>query len=396
MTRREAFFAWSLLPEIGPAKMRILLQCFPDPRESLGAPLERLCRVPGLGRSCADVLHKWEEHCDISGELRHLQQAGVSLVTWEDLSFPVQLKEIADPPVCLYLRGDVLTLQQSADSLAMVGTRAATPYGRRMARALATQAARAGWTVVSGLARGIDTVCHQATLDAGGKTIAVLGSGLDRVYPAENLQLARDIAEKGGALISEFPLGTRPERHHFPMRNRILSGLSRGTLVVEAFLQSGSLITAMQATEQGRVVFAVPGQADSLSARGCHALLKDGARLVESIEDVQEEFSLLPGMRDCALRRESREKEEALAAREVALPPLEYRVWLAVGDGQVSLDALVEQCREPVPAVLAALLNLEVKQLVRQLPGKLVRRIPGPRAKPEGGQGRESAPGFVV
>lgn len=167
------------------------------------------------------------------------------------------------------------------------------------------------------------------------------------------------------------------------MRNRILSGLARGTLVVEASLQSGSLITAMQATDQGRVVFAVPGQADSLSARGCHALLKDGARLVESMEDVQEEFSLLPCMRDYVLQRESREQEEALAAREVALPPLEYRIWLAAGDGQVSLDALVEQCGETVPAVLAALLNLEVKGLVRQLPGKLVRRIPGRRARPE-------------
>lgn len=383
MTRREAFLAWSLLPEIGPAKMRILLQCFPEPQESLGASLERLCRVPGLGRPCAEVLHRWEEHCDVSAELRHLQQVGVSLVTWEDLSYPTQLKEIADPPICLYLRGDMLTLQQSANALAMVGTRLATAYGRRMAHTLATQAARAGWTVVSGLARGIDTICHQATLAAGGKTIAVLGSGLDLIYPAENLQLARDIAERGGALISEFPLGTRPEKHHFPMRNRIIAGLSRGTLVVEASLKSGSLITAMQASEQGRVVFAVPGQADSISARGCHALLKDGARLVESMTDIQEEFSLLPGMRDCVLQRESREKEEVLAAREVTLPPLEYRIWVAIGEEQISLDALVEQCCAPVPAVLAALLNLEVKQLVRQLPGKMVRRIPGPRAKAE-------------
>lgn len=383
MTRREAFIALNMLPEIGPGRVRLLMECFPELQECLGAPLEELRRVPRLGEACARVLHQWEEHCDLERELRQARQAGVALVAWEDPSYPPQLREIPDPPVCLYVRGDLLALQQSANSLAMVGTRLATAYGSRMARRLAIQAVRNGWTVVSGLARGVDTICHQATLEAGGRTIAVLGNGLDSVYPVENLELARRIAASGGALVSEFPLGSRPDRHHFPMRNRIISGLSRGTLVVEASLQSGSLITAAQATEQGRIVFAVPGLADSPAARGCHALLKDGARLVEEFSDVQEEFTLLPGLRDSAFQREERRRQEELREAEVPLPPLEYRLWELLGEEERPLDLLVAESGERVSAVLAALLNLEIRQMARQLPGKRVRRVPGRRGVPQ-------------
>ncbi len=382
MTRREAFIAWNLLPEIGPGRMRLLLQCFSDPQESLGAPLERLRRVPRLGENCAQMLHHWEDHCDLAGELLRARQAGVSLVVWEDLSYPSSLREISAPPICLYLRGDILALQGCANALAIVGTRMVTAYGARMARRLATQAAQGGWVVVSGLARGVDTLCHQATLEAGGRTIAVLGNGLDSVYPAENLELARRIAGSGGALLSEFPLGTRPDRCHFPMRNRIISGLSRGTLVVEASLQSGSLITAAQATEQGKAVFAVPGMADTPAARGCHALLKDGARLVEDFSDIQEEFSLLPGLREHAYQREERRRQEEEQETEVPLAPLEYRLWLSLGDEERPLDALVEECGEGIAAVLSALLNLEIRKMVRQLPGKRIRRVPGRRGVP--------------
>jgi len=250
MTRREAFIALNLLPEIGPGRMRLLLQCFPEPQEALGAPLERLLRVPRLGENCARVLHDWEHYCDLANEERRAQQAGVSIVAYEDLSYPAQLKDIHDPPICLYVRGDLLTLQRSLESLAMVGSRQVTQYGAVTARQLATDIARAGWVVVSGLARGIDTICHTATLDAQGKTIAVLGSGLEYIYPPENLDLARRIVASGGVLLSEFALGTRPDRHNFPMRNRIISGLTRGTVVVEAGLQSGSLITVAQVSAQ--------------------------------------------------------------------------------------------------------------------------------------------------
>ena len=380
MTRREAFIALNLLPEIGPGRMRLLLQCFPEPQEALGAPMEQLLRVPRLGEACARVLHDWERYCNLAKEERRAQLAGVSIVAYEDLSYPAQLKEIHDPPICLYVRGDLLTLQRSMQSLAMVGSRQVTQYGVVMAKRLATDIAQSGWTVVSGLARGIDTICHTATLDVQGKTIAVLGSGLEHIYPPENLELARRIVSSGSVLISEFALGTRPDRHNFPMRNRIISGLSRGTLVVEAGLQSGSLITAAQALEQGRAVFAVPGRVDSPYSRGCNALIKDGARLVESVEDIQEEFSILPGLRDTVLRREQSQREEEAQILEVPLGALEYQIWQAVGDEERTVDSLIELIDAPVSSLLGALLTLEIQQMIRQLPGRRVRRVPGRRA----------------
>lgn len=382
MTRREALIALNLLPEIGPGRMRLLLQCFPEPQEALGAPLDRLRRVPRLGEAAANVLHNWEQHCDLANEERRAQQAGVSLVTYDDLSYPRQLKEIHDPPICLYLRGDLLALQDSINSLAMVGSRMVTQYGISVARRLATEAVHAGWCIVSGLARGIDTISHTATLDANGRTIAVLGSGLAHLYPPENLELARRIVSHGGAVISEFSLSTKPDRHNFPMRNRIISGLCRGTLVVEAGLQSGSLITAGQALDQERAVFAVPGRIDSPCSQGCNALIKAGAKLVESFQDIQEEFSLLPSMRDTVLRREQRQQEEELQQTEVALNPLEFRIWTAIGDEERNIDELVEELDQPASSVLGALLTLEIQQLIRQLPGKCVRRVPHRRAIP--------------
>lgn len=380
MERREAFIALNLLPEIGPGRMRLLMQCFPNPQDALGAPMERLMRVPRLGANGARVLHEWERHCDLANEERRCQRAGVSIVTWEDLSYPSQLREIHDPPICLYLRGDIRALQKSGNALAVVGSRNVTQYGVNTARMLSMAAAQGGWTVVSGLARGIDTVAHTAALDARGCTIAVLGSGLEHLYPQENLGLARRIAENGGAVISEFSLGTRPDRHNFPMRNRIISGLSRGTLVVEAGLQSGSLITAAQALEQGRAVFAVPGRIDSPFACGCNALIKEGARLVESFKDIQEEFSTLPGLRDTVLRREQAQQETLAQETEIPLNPLEYRIWCEIGDDEQDIDTLVEKLDAPASSILGALLTMEIQQVVRQLPGKRVRRVPDRRA----------------
>lgn len=381
MTRREAFIALNLLPEIGPGRVRLLLQCFSNPQDALGASVESLMRVPRLGAAGANVLHDWEKHCDLLNEERRCQRAGVSIVTCEDVSYPSQLREIHDPPICLYLRGDLMALQKSGNALAVVGSRTVTQYGVASTRLLASDAARAGWTIVSGLARGIDTIAHTAALDVGGCTIAVLGSGLEHLYPQENLGLARRIAENGGAVISEFSLGTRPERHNFPMRNRIISGLSRGTLVVEAGLQSGSLITAAQAIDQGRTVFAVPGRIDSPYARGCNALLKDGARLVESYDDIRDEFSILPGLSDTAIRREQAQQDALAQIAEIQLNPLEYRLWCAIGDGDREIDALVDELDVPASSVLGALLTMEIQQVIRQLPGKLVCRVPDRRVK---------------
>ncbi|MBQ4479387.1 MAG: DNA-processing protein DprA [Victivallales bacterium] len=384
MERREAYIAMNLLPEIGPARLRILLEHFPDPRHALGAPVEKLQSIPRLGQRGAQILHDWERHCSLVQEIRRAEQSGVYLVTWEDSPYPAILKEIHDPPICLYVRGDLSALQNSSQTLAMVGSRFTTAYGESIAQSLASSAAQQGWIVVSGLARGIDTVCHRSVVAAGGRTIAVLGSGLDRLYPPENVELCRSIVQHHGAVISEFPLGTSPDRQNFPQRNRIISGLSRGTLVIQASLKSGSLITAALASEQGRTVFAVPGRVDSPHMQGCHALLKDGARLVESFQDVLEEFSMLPSLADTRRRREESEHESMQRNTPIPLPLLEYRLWEAIGTAEIGIDDLVAELQMPVSAILGALLSLEIKQLIHQLPGKRVRRVQERHAIPQG------------
>ncbi|MBR4125323.1 MAG: DNA-processing protein DprA [Victivallales bacterium] len=376
MERREAFIAINLLPEIGPARLRALLEYIPDPRNALGAPLKRLQTIPRLGTRAAQVLHEWHKYCPLSQELKRAEQAKILLLTWDDSAYPLILKEIHDPPICLYVRGDLEALQDSSRTIAMVGSRFTTAYGENIAQQLATSAARNGWTIVSGLARGIDTVCHRSVVEAGGRTIAVLGSGLDRLYPAENVGLCRAIIEHHGAVISEFPLGTSPDRQNFPQRNRIISGLSRGTLVIEAGLKSGSLITAGFANEQGRTVFAVPGRVDNPHMQGCHSLLKDGARLVETFQDVLDEFSMLPNLADTRRNREEKEHEDQLRTTPISISAREFQLWETIGTGEAGIDDLVAILQLPVGEILRALLALEIKQLVIQLPGKRVRRLP--------------------
>lgn len=380
MERREAYIAFNLLPEIGPARLKNLLEYIPDPRDALGAPLEKLQVIPRLGPRAAQILHEWQKYCRLDLELRRARQCNVLLVTWDDHTYPAILREIHDPPICLYVRGDLEALQNSEHTIAMVGSRFTTAYGESVAKKLATSAARGGWTVISGLARGIDTICHRSVVEAGGRTVAVLGSGLDRLYPAENVGLCRAIIEKHGAVISEFPLGTSPDRQNFPQRNRIIAGLARGTIVVEAGMKSGSLITAGLANEQGRTVFAVPGRIDSPQMQGCHALLKDGARLVESFQDVLDEFSMLPSLPETRRSREAAEQEERLSTTPIPLPSNEFQLWQAIGPSETGIDDLVAELQAPVGAVLSALLSLEIKQLITQLPGKRVRRLPNRQA----------------
>jgi DNA processing protein len=243
-----------------------------------------------------------------------------------------------------------------------------------MAEALANAAAFAGWLVVSGMARGIDTVVHRAALRAGGRTVAVLGSGLGRIYPQSNVELSQEIA-RNGAVISEFPLGYPPDRRSFPMRNRIISGICRGTVVIEAGLKSGSLITAGQALEQGRQVFAVPGPADSPQSKGCHALIRDGARLVESFTDVLEEFTVLPGLAPSTTDRPARPVPSPLSV--VGLTEPERQVLAEIGRSETDIDALIERMDLAPGKVLATLVRLEMRHLVRQLPGRRVCAMEG-------------------
>jgi len=303
-------------------------------------------------------------------EAEKARQLGASLISIRDAGYPALLKEIFDPPLLLYARGDTSLL--GAPSVGMVGTRKPTPYGRAMAQRLAADLAMRGLVIVSGLARGIDSASHQGSLEAGGKTIAVLGCGIDVVYPAENKKLHAAIAEKG-LLISEFPLGSFPAPQNFPIRNRIISGISLGVVVVEAAQYSGSLITARLAMEQSREVFGVPGSITNRYSWGPHVLIKQGAKLVQDWKDVVEELpatvqeSLSTSVSSDATERAGKASllAESLSAPERAIYDL-----LKVEEA-VHIDAILDGLPKLSSSeVLANLLELEFKNLVRQLPGK--------------------------
>jgi DNA processing protein len=281
-------------------------------------------------------------------------------VTQIDEEYPAVLAKIHDPPLALYVQGRLESRDRHA--VAVVGTRRPTHYGRETAGALAYGLAKSGMTVVSGLARGIDTEAHRGALKARGRTLAVMGGGLDRVYPPENAGLAREIAEQG-AVMTELPFGRAPDKTTFPMRNRIVSGLSMGVLVVEAGPTSGAMITAREGLEQGRSVFAVPGRIDSPASKGCHDLIRGGARLVAGVEDVLQEFEFLvaPGATG--------------AASVPSMPELsedEQRLVNALQEGEQHVDALIRQCGMAPADVNALLLGLEIKRVVKTLPGRLV------------------------
>lgn len=359
----ESLIALNMIGGLGPVTIRKLIGFFGSAEKARTASPELLRRVDGIGPDTAARLVRGRDEVDAKGELARVRNAGLKVIACDDSSYPEPLTQIYDPPPLLYVRGELKPEDRHA--IAVVGARRCSHYGMASAESLAAQIAGVGLTVVSGMARGIDTAAHRGALKAGGRTIAVLGSGLNRIYPAENARLADEIASSG-AVISEFPLDTGPHRGNFPLRNRLISGLSLGVLVVEAAKKSGSLITAAQALEQGRLVFAVPGRIDSFASRGTHALIRDGARLVESVDDICEEFPyLFPGER------------KAPAGGELPSPLLtgdEELVFQQLAAQELSIDEIVTACSLPVAKVSASLLSLELKRLVKQLPGKQFRR----------------------
>lgn len=278
----------SLIPAIGPKRARELLARFNTPANILAARQERIASV--LGEPLAQIIDRQRNSIDLDRQLDLINKYRVKVITREDAEYPLNLKNIFDPPSVLFWRGEIKTLDEL--SIAIVGTRMASIYGMNMARKISIQLGEYGFTIVSGGARGIDTAAHQAILGIGGRTIAVFGCGVDVIYPSENIRLFEKILQNG-ALVSEFPMGTLPLRQNFPQRNRIISGLSIGVVVVEAPRRSGALITASSALEQGREVFCVPGEADSFSMKGSHQLLREGARLVEDVDDIIEEIQPL-------------------------------------------------------------------------------------------------------
>jgi len=383
MENREAWIVLNSISGIGPVRSSQLLSIFGEARCVLEVPAAELARVNGIGEVVAAAVANWRNTVDLKGELELAHRAGVCIITRDDPEYPERLREIHDPPLCLYVRGDApAVFGRLRQSLAIVGSRHTTTYGVTMAQNLATAASLAGWCVVSGLARGIDTVAHQSVVNVKGCTIAVLGSGLAHRYPQDNIGLAKAIVETGGALISEFPMRFPPDRRSFPMRNRIIAGLTAGTVVVEAGIQSGSLITAAQALEQGRAVFAVPGRVDSPQSRGCHALIKDGAVLTETFTDVLQELETLPGLQPPRKLRfpvavDGDDAEVAPSAPPEqdfgALTDLERKVVAYVREeGECAIDELIGGIGEPVHKVLSALVALEMRRVLSQLPGKRI------------------------
>ncbi len=363
MDAKEAFVALNMIDHVGPVRVRQLLDHFGDAPAILSARKQDLLRVQGIGEDTAEAISTWEKRIDLSGELRRVQDFGCHILTQQDDGYPNLLRQIYDPPVVLYVKGQLTPKDKNA--VAIVGSRMTTHYGLEVARKLAYQLAYLGVTVVSGGARGIDTAAHQGALTAKGRTIAVLGTGINVVVPPENVSLFERIAANG-AVMTQFPFNRNGDRQSFPIRNRIVAGMTLGTVVVEANLTSGALITSNFAAEYGRQVFAVPGRIDSPRSKGCHDLIKKGAKLCESAEDILTEFEyLFPSSN----RPPSPSETGVLPALE--LSENEQRVYDALTTEEISIDEVIRKCGLPSSAVSVALLSLEMKRVIRQLPGKL-------------------------
>jgi len=356
----EAFYwlALSLTPGVGSTLMRRLLDRFKTPEAVFHAPRKELLEIEGLGEKVAQEIRKGPLEKAVEKELHLLREVGGRLITLKDEEYPKRLGDIYDPPALLYMRGELKKEDELAVSI--VGSRKTTPYGRWFTEKVSQELARYGVTIVSGMARGIDGLAHWGAISGGGRTIAVLGCGVDVIYPSENRNLFAKIIDHG-AILSEFPMGSPPEGGHFPRRNRIISGLSIGVVVVQANEKSGSLITAGYALEQGREVFAVPGNVGTETSRGTHRLIKEGAKLVESSEDILEE--ILPQW-----RREGEATPKVEAPPD--LPEEERVLYELLGETPLHIDVMIRESRLDPGKVSSILLNLELKGLVSQWPGK--------------------------
>lgn len=355
MTEREAYIALNMIRRVGPVRVRRLLEAFGSPVRVLGAAERDLLRVEGVGAEVAKSLREWESQVDLGEEMRRVREFGATVVTMGCAEYPALLREIHDPPTVLYVWGGLLDRDRHA--IGVVGTRKPSHYAAECAKKISYQLAYSGVTVVSGLARGIDTSAHHGALAAKGRTIAVIGSGLLQIYPPENLELAEKIAGSG-AVVTEFSMSVQADRQTFPMRNRIISGCSFGLLVVEAGVRSGALISATQAGEQGRSIYAVPGRIDHPNAIGSNRLIQQGAKLVASASDILDDMGMLFA-----------EKPDLVRAPAPDLEGNEALVYAAVGDEETAMDEIIARSGLPTQAASSTLLALEMKKLVRQRPG---------------------------
>jgi DNA processing protein len=384
LSEAQAFLVLNALPNIGPITLnRLLAELGGDPRAVFTAGVRRLESVRGVGPAISSTIANWTQHFDLAREEERMAKSQVSFVTSREAAYPALLKEINDPPIGLYRKGRYDFAQPC---IAIVGSRRTTLYGQSVAKKLGAELGRLGFCVVSGLARGIDTAAHEGALSVGGKTAAVLGCGIDIVYPPENLELYRRI-EESGAVVSEFPFTRRADRQSFAMRNRIVAGMCAAVIVVESDVGGGSMITAKFAGEQGRLVFAVPGRIDQASSAGCHQLIRDGATLLTSVDDVLSELNYLDGFQPQRIpskagaeerdeaegltkekEKEERERGVGGARSGVGLAGVsedEARVLAGFAGGEIlSLDALAARTGKSAAELSATLMMLELKRRV--------------------------------
>jgi DNA processing protein len=386
MTENEAVVALNMISGIGSQRLKRLLEAFGGAPKVFLASESKLKKIEGIGEKIAREITGFRFE-NLKKELDLAKKLKVRIITLDDIEYPRNLKNIYDPPICLYLKGELR--EEDALSLAIVGSRRASFYGLTCAEKFALALGKLGISIVSGLARGVDTQAHKGALKAGGRTLAVLGSGLNRIYPPENKKLAEGISEYG-AVISEFSLNTKPLAQNFPRRNRVISGLSQGVIVVEAARNSGALITADFALEQGREVFAVPGKVDCATSFGANQLIKQGAKLIDSVEDILEE--LKPGLKEftkkqalaysveriapacpCLAGRQAAGRDRKTAQETVPnkLSEEERLVYNLLTDKPRPADELIEEAGLPAAKTMSLLSRLEMQRAVKQLPGKL-------------------------
>ncbi len=365
MNRFEAFVALNLIGDIGSIRLHKLLSYFEKPEKILNASQEKLTQILGMGEKLTSRINSFKKE-DLNKELDLIKRLNLQIVTLDDKNYPANLKNIPDPPIVLYIKGEIK--KEDNNSIAIVGSRRASFYGLSSTENFARELSERGFTIISGMARGIDTQAHKGALKQNGRTLAVMGSGFNYIYPPENKELSEEISQNG-AVISEFPINTKPLKQNFPQRNRVISGLSLGVLVVEAARNSGALITADFALEQGREVFALPGKVDSQNSYGTNGLIKQGAKLVSCVEDIVEEFN----WRLTSNKAKTGEKIEDNL--NLSINDEESRLYNLVSHEPIILDDIAEKLNLDISQISDILLKLQLKKLVRELPGKQFVRI---------------------
>jgi DNA processing protein len=365
--RIKALLALSLVHQLGVQRIRVLLQAVDQPAELFAMQADELEAVEGIGPARAKNIINFDDWDKVDRLLEKTHRAGAQIISFQDDKYPPLLREIYDPPILLWLKGDPDLLNRSG--IAVVGTRRATKYGLKQAAVFSKKLAEEGLTIFSGLAYGVDAAAHKAALKADGTTIAVLGSGIDNIYPAKHAGLAKAITERNGAVISEFPPGTAPDAGNFPVRNRIITGLSLGTLVVESDLKGGSMISAQSALTQNREIFVIPHSLDNIRGTGCNHLIKRAAgKLVQTVDDILEELPVYQYVEsESAVKAET---DKAPHWKTLDLDESSRAICQLLEDKPRHIDDISEELKVVSHELLPKLLELEMQQCVRQTAGK--------------------------